>query len=113
MSGRITLKLRFHPLARRPDVPRIGRRWDVVVVVDGVEHVFSEGPKHELNVAPGHHEVEVFFRAAGIMFVARVLGLRYGRKSLQVEVPSEGELTLEYAGGMFWTFGGGTLRVAP
>jgi len=109
-QGRIVLSLRFHPLARRPDVRRIGRRWDTVISVDGVEHVFEEGPKHELEVAAGRHDVDVYFRAAGIMVVAKALGIRYGRERLTVDVPAGGEVVLQYKGGMFWTLRGHSLR---
>jgi len=110
--GRIVLELRFHPLARRPDKRYLGRRWDIVMSVDGEEHVFEEGPRHEVEIPAGRHDIEVFFRAAGIMVAARALGIRYGRESLPVDVPAGGEVTLEYRGGMFWTLYGRTLRLA-
>lgn len=109
-TGRVVLMLRFHPLARRPDIRRFGRRWDVVLKVDGDEHVFGEGPRHEVEVSAGRHEVEVAFRATGIMVVAKALGIHYGRKSLMIDVPAGGEVALEYRGGVFWTLLGGVLR---
>jgi hypothetical protein len=110
--GRLILSLHFHSLARRPDVRRFGRRWDVVLRVDGTEHVFEEGPRQVVEVTAGHHEVEVVFRPTGFASLARLLGLRYGRERIAVEVPDNGEVTLEYHGGMFWTFGDHTLRRA-
>lgn len=102
----ISLVLSFHSLARRPDVRRFGRRWDVVAKVDGVEHVREEGSRHHFDVAPGTHEVEVFFRPAGAMFLARWLGLAYGNETLRVDVPETGEVELTYTGSMFWHMGG-------
>lgn len=100
----LRLVLDFHPLARRPDLRRWGRRWDVEVVVDGTLHVFEEGPRHELVVPPGPHRVEVAFRPAGLASLAR--RMRLGGRSLEVQVPDGGTAELTYRGGLFWHVGG-------
>ncbi len=108
----ITLHLSFHPLARRPDVHRLGRRWDVVMKVDGVEQVRQEAPTHRFDVAPGKHQIEVFFRPAGVAFLARWFGMVAGRETLSLDVPATG-VELTYTGSMFWHMGGArSLRLA-
>ena len=109
MSGKLVLTLEFHPLARRPDIRRLGRRWDIHVVIDGTDHRFEEGPRHEMEVSAGTHNVEVYFTGAGFQFLAGLLGIRYGRRSTQVAVEEGETANLRYKGGMFWHMGGGSL----
>jgi len=77
------------------------------VKVDGVEHSFEEGPRHQLEVTPGPRDIEVVFRPAGAMFLARWLGLTYGAARIRIDVPASGEVELTYTGSMFWHMGGG------
>lgn len=101
----LRLVLDFHPLARRPDRRRWGRRWDIEVRVDGAPHVFEEGPRHELEVPPGPHRVEVGFRPTGMAFLGRAFGA-YGQRGLDLLVPEAGLVEVTYRGGMFWHMGG-------
>lgn len=108
----LELSLRFALLARRPDVRRLLRRWDVCVSVDGALHVFQEGPKHVLPIAPGPHRIEVWFRGAGLALLARPI--RFGRRSLAIVAPDHGTVRLVYEGSTFWHMGGAAeLRLVP
>ena len=91
-------------LARRPDIRRFGRRWDVCVDIDGMLHVFEEGPRHTLAVAPGQHKVTVWFRGAGIAILAR--WFRYGLRRAEVTVDPGSVVHLTYQGSAFWHMGG-------
>ena len=104
MTSTIELTLQFSPLARRPDIRRPLRRWDVCVDVDGVLRVFQEGPCHTITVAPGSHKVTVWFRGAGIAILAR--WFRYGSRSVNVTVEPGSTLHLTYQGSAFWHMGG-------
>jgi hypothetical protein len=101
----IELTLRFAPLARRPDIRRFGRRWDVCVEVDGHLHVFQEGPRHVIPTGAGSHVVRVWFRGAGIAILSR--WVRFGKKEIAVEVAPESTVRLLYQGSTFWHAGGG------
>jgi hypothetical protein len=100
----LELSLVFSPLARRPDVRRFGRRWDVCVEVDGTLHVFEEGPRHVIPISPGAHDVAVWFRGAGIAFLAR--GLRAGLRRIRIEAAPGSTVRLVYEGSTFWHMGG-------
>ncbi|MEQ1773364.1 MAG: hypothetical protein ABL891_06220 [Burkholderiales bacterium] len=104
MDGTINLTLKFAPLARRPDIRRFGRRWDVCVEIDGVLRVFQEGPRHTVTVSPGPHKVTVWFRGAGIAILGR--WFRYGLRSLNVTVKPGAALQVTYEGSAFWHMGG-------
>ena len=104
MDATIELTLQFSPLARRPDIRRLARRWDVCVDVDGVLQVFKEGPHHTVAVSPGPHKVTVWFPGAGIAILGR--WIRYGVRSVNVTVEPESTLHLIYQGSAFWHMGG-------
>jgi hypothetical protein len=111
MSSTLELTLVFHFLAAKPSVRRWGRRWDTHVVVDGKDHVFEEGPSHSLSVEPGQHTVDVFFTGAGLQALAGALGIRYGRRSIELQVNEGRTAHIHYKGGMFWGAGGGKLSL--
>ena len=107
----LELALQFAPLARRPDVRRLGRRWDVCIEVDGVLSVFKEGPRHVMPISAGPHEVVVWFRGAGIAILGR--WSRFGLRRLQVVAEPGTPLRLVYEGSTFWHMGGDSaLRLA-
>jgi hypothetical protein len=112
MSTAIELTLSFHPLARKPSVRRLGRRWDIHLVIDGEDHVFEEGPVHRVEVASGAHTVEVFFTGAGLQLFAGALGIRYGRRALRLEVGEGRTARVHYQGGVFWHVFGGELTAS-
>jgi len=113
MTSALELTLEFHFLAAKPSVRRFGRRWDIHVVVDGQDHVFEEGPIHRLSVEPGQHAVEVFFTGAGLQALAGALGIKYGRRSIGLQVDEGQTAHIHYKGGMFWNAGGGELTLKP
>lgn len=106
-AGVIELSLHFSALARRPDVRRAGRRWDVCIEVDGELHVREEGPRHVVPVAPGEREVRVWFRGAGLAALGRFF--RFGMRNVRVDVPTGGGVRLLYEGSTFWHLGGRAL----
>lgn len=109
-AGVIELSLHFSALARRPDVRRLGRRWDVCIEVDGELHVREEGPRHVVPVAPGKHEIKVWFRGAGLAVLGRFF--RLGLRTVEVDVPAGGSVRLLYEGSTLWHLGGrASLRV--
>ena len=104
MVGTIELALKFAPLARRPDIRRFGRRWDVCLDVDGVLRVFQEGPRHVVSVVPGSRKVTVWFRGAGIAILGR--WFCYGLRSVNITVELGLTLHVTYEGSTFWHMGG-------
>ncbi len=104
MNSTITLTLKFSPLASRPDIRRFGRRWDVCVEVDGVLQVFEAGPQHSFDVAPGPHQVAVWFRGAGIAILAR--WVRFGLRRVNITVDPGSTVHVMHEGSTFWHMGG-------
>src|SRR5262245_33031653 len=102
MSGIIVVQLGFDWAAMRPDRTLLGRRWDVHVCVDGEDHVFREGPLHQVDVPAGHRVVEVFFKGAGINISYRAFPFRWGLARTEVDVADGQTVRLSYWGGMWW-----------
>ena len=100
----LELSLEFALLARRPDVRRFGRRWDICVEVDGTLHVFEEGPRHVIPISAGAHDVAVWFRGAGVAILAG--GMRFGHKKLRIEAAPGSTVRIVYVGSTFWHMGG-------
>ncbi|MDQ3031083.1 MAG: hypothetical protein M3Y87_01600 [Myxococcota bacterium] len=110
-NATLELSLQFAALARRPDVRRLGRRWDVCIEVDGTLHVFEEGPRHSIAMSPGAHDVAVWFRGAGVALLARFM--RLGSRKIRVEAAPGATVRLVYVGSTFWHMGGAAeLRLA-
>lgn len=103
-AGVIELSLHFSALARRPDLRRLGRRWDVCIEVDGELHVREEGSRHVVPAAAGLREIKVWFRGAGLAVLGRFF--RFGLRSVRVDVPAGGAVRLLYEGSTLWHLGG-------
>jgi hypothetical protein len=73
---------------RFPEQAFLYRSTKPRVLIDGVEQPVPGWGQHRFAVPPGPHQVQVY--------VPYVLPRRAGRAALEVTVPPEGEVVLEY-----------------
>jgi len=73
---------------RHPEQAFLYRTTKPHVLIDGVEHPVSGWGRHRFAVSPGTRHVQVY--------VPYTLPRRAGRAALEVAVPPEGEVVLEY-----------------